>query len=255
MNLRRTLAEAALLVTLAVLCASVSNLLAGRERKLAVPGAYRDATTPPVRPAPPPVPVVPSEPARGPDGSPPAAAQQHAALTQSAPPSPAAGEGKAAATGRPAAAPAPAAARPAEPVPVRTVSVGSPSPAELLARFPPHHKPFVEVSGEDALWLRTRGALFLDARRTKVYEAGHVAGALSFPVWESDIGDRVTALVGEGRDGQLPVLIYCAGGECEDSHLLAEKLFGAGFENLLVYRDGWPDWLRRGGATAVGGQP
>ena len=79
MNLRRTLAEAALLVTLAVLCASVSNLLAGRERKLAVPGSYRDATTPPVRPAPPPVPVVPSEPARGPEGPPPAAAQQHAA--------------------------------------------------------------------------------------------------------------------------------------------------------------------------------
>jgi hypothetical protein len=35
--------------------------------------------------------------------------------------------------------------------------------------------------------------------------------------------------------------------------MLAQALFGAGFENLLVYRDGLPDWIARGGAVAAGG--
>ncbi|MEO8585565.1 MAG: rhodanese-like domain-containing protein, partial [Acidobacteriota bacterium] len=119
-------------------------------------------------------------------------------------------------------------------------------------RFPPHNKPFVEISGDDVAWLFARGALVLDARRTKDFEAGHIAGAKSFPVWESDIDARVTALVGEGRDGAIPVVLYCSGGDCEDSHMLAQKLYGGGFNNLLVYRDGWPDWQKRGGRSATG---
>ena len=37
--------------------------------------------------------------------------------------------------------------------------------------------------------------------------------------------------------------------------MLAERLFGAGFVNLLVYRDGWPDWQRRQGASRTGAVP
>ena len=110
----------------------------------------------------------------------------------------------------------------------------------------------MEVSGDDVAWLFARGVLVLDARRTKVFEEGHIAGARSFPVWESDIDARVTALVGEGRDGSVPVVLYCSGGDCEDSHMLAQKLFGAGFNNLLVYSGGWPDWQKRGGKSATG---
>ncbi len=128
----------------------------------------------------------------------------------------------------------------------------SSSPADLLRRFPPHNKPYVDISGDDVAWLVAHGVLTLDARRTKDYEAGHIAGARAFPVWESDIDARVTALVGEGRDGAIPVVLYCSGGDCEDSHMLAQKLFGAGFNNLLVYRDGWPDWIKRGGKSATG---
>jgi rhodanese-related sulfurtransferase len=130
------------------------------------------------------------------------------------------------------------------------------SPADLVKRFPPHpDKPYTEISGDDVAWLFARGALVLDARRTKDFEAGHIAGAKSFPVWESDIDARVTALVGEGRDASLPVVLYCSGGDCEDSHMLAQKLFGGGFNNLLVYRDGWPDWQKRGGKSATGPEP
>ena len=128
----------------------------------------------------------------------------------------------------------------------------SSSPSDLLKRFPPHKKPSVEISGDDVAWLYARGALILDARRTKDYEQGHIAGARSISVWESDVDAKVTALVNEGRDGAIPVVLYCSGGDCEDSHILAQKLFGAGFDNLLVYQGGWPDWQKRGGRGATG---
>jgi rhodanese-related sulfurtransferase len=143
---------------------------------------------------------------------------------------------------------------PAEP-PSRVPAPAAPaSPDDLLARFPAHGQPFVEISGEAAAWLHARGALFLDARRTKDFAQGHVTGSRSFPVWESEVvKERVESLVAEGREGNLPVVLYCSGGDCEDSHMLAQTLFGAGFENLLVYRDGFPDWVARGGAVSAGG--
>jgi len=145
----------------------------------------------------------------------------------------------------------PAASAPREPASKKAVPA---TVADLLARFPVHGQPFVEISGEAAAWLHARGALFLDARRSKDFAQGHVNGARSFPIWEAEIVRvRVEGLVAEGRDLTLPVVLYCSGGDCEDSHMLAQALFGAGFENLLVYRDGFPDWVKRGGAVRAGG--
>jgi rhodanese-related sulfurtransferase len=238
MNLRRFLAEAGTLLGLAVVCALVSNALAGRERKLALPGDYPNATTVSVRPdAPAP---------RLPETSPavPAAPAPDVEPSRNASPAPGSSPRDAApAATASTALPVPAAA-PRDPGPA----------AELLGRFPAHRQPHAEIAGADAAWLHARGALFLDARRSREYADGHVAGARSFPVWESDVvKERVEALVAEGRDGALPVVLYCSGGDCEDSHMLAQMLFGAGFENLLVYRDGFPDWVRRGGRVAAGG--
>ena len=246
MNLRRFLAEAATLTGLAIVCALVSNAFAGKERKLALPGSYPNATRVTARAEAPP----PSAFADGPapaaraatdaprePGAPPAAAPTVAAppATRATPPA----GGARPAGAAPAAPPAPAPKGEAE---------------ELRSRFPAHGREYAEVSGEAAAWLHARGALFLDARRSKDYAGGHVAGARSLPVWESElVRERVEALVAEGRDGTLPVVIYCSGGECEDSHMLAQMLFGAGFENLLVYRDGFPDWVKRGGPVATGG--
>ena len=234
MSLRRHLLEAATLVLAAILCALVANALASRERKLALVGSYPDALKVPVN---------------GAEASAPAAPATNASSKATA--------GAAASAKLPFKEKQP---DPSEKLTPKTSALAqgseaktsSSSPADLLRRFPPHDKPYVEISGDDAAWLVARGVLTLDARRTKDYEQGHIARARSFPVWESDIDARVTALVGEGRDGAIPVVLYCSGGDCEDSHMLAQKLFGAGFDNLLVYRDGWPDWVKRGGSSATG---
>jgi rhodanese-related sulfurtransferase len=123
--------------------------------------------------------------------------------------------------------------------------------------FPPHpDKAWVEISGDDVAALHGRGnVLFLDARRTSVYRDGHIAAARSIAVWEADADDKVKALFAEGRDQSAPIVIYCSGGECEDSHMLAQKLYFVGFDNVLVYRDGFPDWQKRGLAISRGDAP
>ncbi len=237
MNLRRFLAEAGALLVLAVACALVSNAVASRERKLALPGDYPNATTVPSRAAS--LPIAPFE------ATPPAPAPAQVPLPE--------GPAKAAPAATPA-GPAPSVKGAPAPSPAPPKRAEA-TPAELLARFPPHRQPYAEIGGDAAAWLHARGALFLDARRTRDFAQGHVAGARSFPVWEAEVlKERVEALVAEGRDGSLPVVLYCSGGDCEDSHMLAQTLFGAGFENLLVYRDGFPDWVKRGGAVAAGGR-
>jgi rhodanese-related sulfurtransferase len=128
-----------------------------------------------------------------------------------------------------------------------------------VSRFTPHpDRASVDISGDDAAALHAAGALFLDARRTSIFEQGHIAGARSFSVWESDIDDKVNALYGERSDPaeqNKPIVIYCSGGACEDSHMLAQKLWGIQFNNLYVYKDGFPDWQKRGGAVRTGANP
>jgi rhodanese-related sulfurtransferase len=124
----------------------------------------------------------------------------------------------------------------------------NPAPVNAVREeFAPHpDKPWVEVSGEDVAALHARGDVpFLDARRSSVYRDGHIAGARPFSVWESDVDEKVKGFYGEGHDPNAPIVVYCSGGDCEDSHMLGQKLFFAGFNNVLVYKDGFPDWVKR----------
>lgn len=123
--------------------------------------------------------------------------------------------------------------------------------------FPPHpDKAWLEISFDDVAALHARGdVLFLDARRSSVYRDGHIPGARSISVWESDVDDKVRALFAEGRDQSAPVVVYCSGGDCEDSHTLGEKLYKVGFDNILVYKDGYPDWQKRGQPVTKGSAP
>jgi rhodanese-related sulfurtransferase len=260
--MKRHLGEAATLVAAAALCALVANALARSERRLPLVGTYPNALK---------VPEMKAE-----SGGPSAPAQNPSAVSSpasSGAQTPSEVSSKVNGGGAPAPAPlasaAPAAAR--TPIPFEEKHPGprvkpasaapAPTPAgeqkeSLLSRFPPHpDKPYVEISGDDAAWLVARGVLVVDARRKKDYEQGHVAGARNISPWEGDADAKITALVNEGRDGAIPVVVYCSGGDCEDSHMLATRIYGGGFNNRLVYRDGWPDWVKRGGKSAAGPEP
>jgi rhodanese-related sulfurtransferase len=135
--------------------------------------------------------------------------------------------------------------------------LAAPSGSAAARAFPPHpEKPWAEISGDDVLALHERGDVpFLDARRTSVYREGHIAGARPFSIWESDIDEKIKTFFSEGHDTSQPIVVYCSGGECEDSHMLATKLHMAGFDNALVYKDGFPDWQKRGLPVHTGDAP
>ena len=85
-----------------------------------------------------------------------------------------------------------------------------------------------------------------------------IAGARSFSVWEADVDDKVNALYEERSDPaeqNKPIVIYCSGGACEDSHMLAQKLWGIQFNNVYVYKDGFPDWQKRALPVRTGATP
>jgi rhodanese-related sulfurtransferase len=153
---------------------------------------------------------------------------------------------------------APGAAAAARPTPAPSTA---PSPAIGVpasgTAFPPHpDKAWAEISGDAAAELYARKTVpFLDARRTSVYRDGHIAGARPFSVWEADIDEKVKAFFAEGTDQSAPIVVYCSGGNCEDSHMLSEKLYLVGFDNVLVYKDGYPDWVNRGLPVAKGAEP
>ncbi len=242
---RRFFAEGAALIAAAVLCATVSNAMAARERKLALVGDYPRAL------------VVP---ARQPDAQPTEASEQATdpapAVETSAP----ATTGTLTATFAPTPAPATtthaSAMQPHSPAAQQkpTAALAQTAPTATPKKsWPPHpDKAFVEISTDDAFQLYGEKALFIDARRTSNFADGHIAGSRSMPVWESDIDERVRALFNEVTNQQAPIVVYCSGGACEDSHMLADKLWGAGYENVLVFNDGFPAWEARGGAVAKG---
>jgi rhodanese-related sulfurtransferase len=231
--LRKQPVQAAAMIVAAIVLALVSNAFASRQRKLVLPGYYPNALEVPTPLAVSRQPLAVPEPlavSRQPLAVEPPATTQPAPSTQH---------------------PAPSTQAKARTTPAK--------PTNPLAKFQPHpDKPYIEIGGDDVAILYQHGALFLDARRTSVYEEGHIARARPFSVWESDVDDKVTALFNERsdpRDQNLPIVIYCSGGACEDSHMLAQKLWGVQFNNVYVYKDGFPDWETRGGAVKKGGQP
>jgi rhodanese-related sulfurtransferase len=243
MSRRRNWTRILIVILAAVACAAVSNLAASRERKMAWVGDYSRALE--IVPASNAAATIPASAQAAPPGAP--AAPENASATSRG----------AAVTEPPRTAPSAVASPAGVPtgVPAEATKV-APAPAAAAKTFSPHpDRASVEITTEDAEALFRQGRLFLDARRTSAYADGHIPGARSFPVWESDIADRVKAFFEEGLDQNAPIVIYCSGGDCEDSHMVAEKLYMVGFNNLLVYKDGFPGWQKRGLSAVKGPKP
>jgi rhodanese-related sulfurtransferase len=273
MDLRKHTLEAVTLIAAALLCALVANTVASRERKIVLVGTYPNATKVPP-PAPEPAAVTPmtestavttttSAPAMGTVVPPPVSnPTTSAALTTTAQSTPAtATQPRNPATQQPS---HPATQQPSNPSTQAPANQTTPQPSNPatpkdLSKYAPHpDKAYLEIPYKDVATLYAGGALFLDARRTNVYEQGHIAGARPFSVWESDVDDKVKGLWEQRQDPKeqaLPIVIYCTGGDCEDSHMLAQKLWGAQFSNLYVYKDGFPDWQKRGEPVHTGTNP
>ena len=85
--------------------------------------------------------------------------------------------------------------------------------------------------------------LFVDARGITPYEEGHIRGAISFPI--NLFEERIEAFLMD-YPPERPIVSYCSGRECEDSHKLARLLLDMGYGNVRVFIDGYPGWEKGG---------
>lgn len=85
--------------------------------------------------------------------------------------------------------------------------------------------------------------LFVDARSTEDYENGHIPGAISLPVGQFD--EQIESFLNRYPPDQ-PIVTYCSGRTCEDSHHLARLLVDVGFSEVRIFIDGFPGWQAEG---------
>ncbi|MFG0327602.1 MAG: rhodanese-like domain-containing protein [Phycisphaerales bacterium JB037] len=96
---------------------------------------------------------------------------------------------------------------------------------------------------------------FLDARGIGgVYEAGHIAGAVHLPYegiaeWSAAFDEVVNGPT------NIWVVVYCGGGDCDESKNVRVELSKYGFESVFIFEDGYPAWEAAGLPTATGALP
>ena len=93
--------------------------------------------------------------------------------------------------------------------------------------------------------------VFIDAREERHYAAGHVPGAYPFDPFHPEI--HLPELLPVCLTAET-IVIYCTGGDCEDSALAARTLREAGVatEKLAVYPGGLAEWETNGQPIEIG---
>jgi len=120
--------------------------------------------------------------------------------------------------------------------------------AALLARLKQDGLQLIEVEKVKELFHDPRYAqemiVFVDARDDEHYARGHIPGARQFDRYHPE---KYLAAVATACIPADAVVVYCSGGECEDSEMTAMTLKEASVpaEKLFVYGGGITDWMAR----------
>ena len=94
---------------------------------------------------------------------------------------------------------------------------------------------------DQAYILYNKGITFIDARDTSDFIAGHIKNSINIPFDDFDnYKQRLDQLSKEN-----PLVVYCAGTECDLSILLGNLLFiEMGYKKVYVFFGGWLDWTK-----------
>ena len=113
--------------------------------------------------------------------------------------------------------------------------------ARLLASVPGAEKEprVVTLHEAEEAW-RQRSAIFIDAREPDFFEEGHIPGAINVPL------SQLAHPTGLPENKSAALIVYCSGGDCEDSRILAKALVATGYPNSSVLAGGWDEWTAAG---------
>lgn len=142
------------------------------------------------------------------------------------------------------------------PAPNQTHPPVSPAPPVVPVSSPTPPSPPTQTAGNDRMISLAQfkelmaGALplqIVDAREAGEYAQGRIGGAINIPPGE--FFGKVPDAVNQRLSRDLPVVVYCGGGNCDASKLVAVRLKDLGFAQTYVYEDGYSGWTKAGEAV------
>lgn len=121
-----------------------------------------------------------------------------------------------------------------------------------LAPFDPYALG-TEIGTPDAYELWASGeVVFIDARPQHEYVEGHIPFAYCIPPDTLNQGRLGDMMEMGGVFPSTRVVVYCEGGNCDASHLVALTLQDMGFNKLHIDVDGYPGWVDAGHEIETG---
>jgi rhodanese-related sulfurtransferase len=128
-----------------------------------------------------------------------------------------------------------------------------------LGHFTPAQLPGARrVTAEEAADLMKKGALMVDVRSAKEFNAKHIAGATLAPYIEKSPKDisfdaaQDDFSAAKKLDVNRPTIFACNGAECWKSYKASKAAMAQGFKTVYWLRGGLPEWDAKGLPTAVG---
>jgi rhodanese-related sulfurtransferase len=96
------------------------------------------------------------------------------------------------------------------------------------------------ITLEQAFSLFNNGVTFIDARDEADYLAGYISGSINIPYY--DFENHKHKLQKLSKD--IPLVIYCAGTDCDLSILLANQLSKLEYKQIYIFFGGWLEWYK-----------
>ncbi len=109
---------------------------------------------------------------------------------------------------------------------------------------------YISVARAYELW--EEGMPFVDARTDVEREVGTIEGALHLETLH--FVNRMEGPILAQLEPAFPVIVFCAGGECDASENVAQRLIGRGYTEVYIMHEGFGAWEAAGHPTEpVGG--
>lgn len=90
--------------------------------------------------------------------------------------------------------------------------------------------------------LYNQGVTFIDARESEEFADGHILNAVSIPFYEYEENEYKLKSIKK----EQPIVVYCAGTDCDLSILLGDQLFEMGYKKTYIFFGGWNEWIAAG---------
>ena len=114
------------------------------------------------------------------------------------------------------------------------ITENNPKETEVIAFTEPK-----AIKLDQAYVLFNKGVTFIDARDESDYLAGHITNSINIPFDDFDNHERKLDKISVDK----PLVLYCAGTDCDLSILLGNLLFEMGYKQVYVFFGGWLDWM------------